>query len=338
MPENNIKPLFLFSLPRSGSTLLQRALNAHPKISTRSEPWIMLPLLYARRPRGVAAEYNHVTSAIAISEFAQALPEGQSQYNRAMHDFALNLYRQQSHPDTLYFLDKTPRYSLIAEELVEVFPDAKFVFLWRNPLATAASFTRTWGKNAWRPQRYRFDFQKGLPRMQKACHMAGEKAFSIRYEDLVSDYEASMARLWEYLEIDPVTPSLSDEGMRGNMGDRYQSGKPVSQASLEKWKSALCNPLRRQAARKILHWIGPDVLAATGYDMKDLKKSIRSCRGLVKRLFWDMSWRLQDTLRYGLRDWIIQDGDVQMFDRIRKLLGRPPLYDLEVDESRSKST
>jgi hypothetical protein len=40
-------PLFLLSLPRSGSTLAQRILAAHAGIATTSEPWILLPYLYA---------------------------------------------------------------------------------------------------------------------------------------------------------------------------------------------------------------------------------------------------------------------------------------------------
>ena len=36
-------PIFLFSLPRSGSTLLQRVLMSHKDIASVAEPWLMLP-------------------------------------------------------------------------------------------------------------------------------------------------------------------------------------------------------------------------------------------------------------------------------------------------------
>lgn len=42
-------PLFLLSLPRSGSTLAQRFLAAHDAIARASEPWILLPYLYTLR-------------------------------------------------------------------------------------------------------------------------------------------------------------------------------------------------------------------------------------------------------------------------------------------------
>jgi hypothetical protein len=40
-------PIFLLLLPCSGSTLAQRILAAHEGIATTSEPWILLPYLYA---------------------------------------------------------------------------------------------------------------------------------------------------------------------------------------------------------------------------------------------------------------------------------------------------
>ena len=38
----NLRLVFLLSLPRSGSTLLQRLLAAHPQVHTVAEPWLML--------------------------------------------------------------------------------------------------------------------------------------------------------------------------------------------------------------------------------------------------------------------------------------------------------
>ena len=69
-------PLFLFSLPRSGSTLAQRILAAHGGIATTSEPWILLPYLYTLRDNGIYAEYNHRSLISAIEDFYEMLPGG----------------------------------------------------------------------------------------------------------------------------------------------------------------------------------------------------------------------------------------------------------------------
>ncbi|MBT8101022.1 MAG: sulfotransferase, partial [Gammaproteobacteria bacterium] len=52
-----LRPVFLLSLPRSGSTLLQRMLMTHPAISSVPEPWLLLPIFYPRRTSGHSAEY-----------------------------------------------------------------------------------------------------------------------------------------------------------------------------------------------------------------------------------------------------------------------------------------
>ena len=66
----SVRPVFLLSLPRSGSTLVQRLLASHPEVATAAEPWVMLPHLYARRERGIAAEYTQPIAARAITEAA----------------------------------------------------------------------------------------------------------------------------------------------------------------------------------------------------------------------------------------------------------------------------
>ena len=48
-------PIFIFSLPRAGSTLLQRVLMGHPEIASIAEPWLLLPLMYVQKEHGVLA-------------------------------------------------------------------------------------------------------------------------------------------------------------------------------------------------------------------------------------------------------------------------------------------
>ena len=43
------KLIFLFSLPRSGSTLVQRVLAVHDALITASEPWLLLSLIASKK-------------------------------------------------------------------------------------------------------------------------------------------------------------------------------------------------------------------------------------------------------------------------------------------------
>ena len=72
MPDT-IKPVFLLSLVRSGSTLLQRVLAGHSKISTTGEPWILLPYLFAHKKQGTMTAYAHATSYTGVADFIENL-------------------------------------------------------------------------------------------------------------------------------------------------------------------------------------------------------------------------------------------------------------------------
>ena len=164
---STIRPIFVLSLPRSGSTLVQRVLAAHDEIATAAEPWLLLPHGYALHERGMAAEYTQPIAARAIQEFVHHLPNGEADYWTAMRGFVLELYAKASGPEATYFLDKTPRYHYVTAELFQLFPDAKVIFLWRNPLAVVASIVDTWAKGRWNVDRFQGDLD-GIPALVDA--------------------------------------------------------------------------------------------------------------------------------------------------------------------------
>ncbi len=142
-----IKPVFLISLPRCGSTLLQRILMGHSKISSIAEPWLLLPFIYTCKSTGIISAYSHQATRIGITDVINNLPNKQKDYYKFVSDFAYNIYNSLSKPGSVYFLDKTPRYSLIIPEIAEIFPEAKFIFLFRNPVQIFASMLAIKDKN-----------------------------------------------------------------------------------------------------------------------------------------------------------------------------------------------
>jgi hypothetical protein len=270
----SVRPIFLLSMPRSGSTLAQRVMAAHPAISTAAEPWVLLPHLYATRERGIAAEYTQPIAARAIAEFVQSLPNGERDYREALHDFAIELYTRAAGEDVTYFLDKTPRYHYVVEDLLTTFPDAKFIFLWRNPLAVVASIVETWTKGRWNVDRWQGDL-RGIASLVDAYDAHRDSTLAVRYEDLVGDPASTWPTVFEHLEL-PFDPELltrfSDVALEGTMGDptgvhRYTT---ISDESLEKWRTTLANPYRKRWCRDYLRWIGAERLATMGYHYDEL--------------------------------------------------------------------
>jgi hypothetical protein len=279
--QSNITPIFVFSLPRSGSTLVQRILALHPDVSTVSEPWILLPYLYTLKKSGVYAEYAHFGVVRAIEDFCQVLRNGKNDYLAEIRELTLRLYAKASKSNAQYFVDKTPRYHLIVEDVIELFPEGKPIFLWRNPLAVVASIIETWGKGRWNIYRYKVDLFTGLENLLATYEARRDSLYSVKYETLVINLEAECQRLFDYLGLrfDPDwLENLADIKLRGSMGDPVGTSgyETVSREPLEKWRFTLSNPVRKAWCRSYLRWIGAQRLSLMGYDQDLLLDELKA--------------------------------------------------------------
>jgi len=287
-----VEPVFLLSLPRSGSTLIQRVLASHSDIATTSEPWILLPLVYAFRDKGVVAEYEHNNLAHAMEDFCQRLPNGKDDCLLEMKDMVMKLYAKIG-GDAAYFLDKTPRYHLIIDELIEMFPSCKIILLWRNPLAVAASMIETWGAGKWNLHWFNIDLYKGVENLVNAQEKYHERILTLKFEDFVSDPVAYSNKLFEYLEL-PVNEVASEQFSRvdleGRMGDPtgVKQYRAVSDDSLNKWKKVLANPVRKMWARRYLENLGEEKLSVMGYSKNMLMSELSSTPFSLNRVLTDV--------------------------------------------------
>jgi Sulfotransferase family len=296
-----IQPIFIFSITRSGSTLMQRVIASHDGVATTSEPWLLLPYLYALRDAGVVAEYTHPLMSRAVTDFCDTLPAGVEDYHEELRNFTLRLYEKAAPAGARYFVDKSPPYYLVADDIMQLFPEGKFIFLWRNPLSVIGSIVDTWQAGAWRATAFREDLFIGLPRLVAAYEANRQRAYAVRFEDIVTGDERHWRPLLEYLGLDYDPRSLdrfSDVELAGSMGDQIGVRK-YAKLDLEptvKWTRTLANPLRRAWCRRYLGFLGRDRLATMGYDKDELIGALsaqpRSCASLVsdvRRLAVDLA-------------------------------------------------
>lgn len=288
------RPIFILSLPRSGSTLLQRMLTASESVSSAAEPWMLLPFIYALKSEGQFSEYWHVRSVEAMSDFLASFEHGEQVYFQELNHFATRLYSKASgDQSSIYFLDKTPRYHLIVEELLQVFPDAKFILLWRNPLAVAASIIETWGGGKWKLHAYKIDLYRGLANLVSCYKSNSSRIHVVKYEDLLTEPEHSMQSICRYLDIEYEAEMLSTfhkVSFSGSMGDPtgVVDYTQLSDKPLHKWKQTMANPIRRFWCKSYLKWLGEDRLRIMKYNKSVLINELAESPLELRTVFKDL--------------------------------------------------
>jgi hypothetical protein len=281
MKKTSMKPIFILSLPRSGSTLLQRVLATSNEICTVAESWVLLPFAYSLRENGVYTEYSHRDAHGALYDFIEELPNGRKDYLAAVGTAIVELYQKINRDNALYFLDKTPRYALIAEDIIDIFPEGKFIYLWRNPLAIIASMIETWEHGRWNVFRYKIDLFDGMAQLIDSYQSHPEKVLAIKYEAFLQSPENELARIEDYLGLKfgpAVLKNFLQVTFKGRMGDAtgINSYHELNTSPIEKWKTVINNPLRKMWCRQYLRWLGAQRLGVIGYDLDHLLSEIDS--------------------------------------------------------------
>lgn len=277
----NATPIFLFSLPRSGSTLLQRILSGHREIASVPESWLLVLLGYVTKSEGVVGEYSHRLATRAIRDMIERLPEGKDSWDRSIETFVQSVFNELCAHGETYFLEKTPRNALVVEEVLTTFKEAKFLFLWRNPIEVVASMLHS-SRNVWRLGRYEVDLAVGYLHLIEAHSRFRDRCHSVRFEDLLESPEDKIGELcaWLGLPFDfSIENALRGTSIRAGMGDwtgLSQYGYKISSEPEEKWRATLCNPLRVGFARRIVEEVGQDRLRSIGYDYDELISSLTS--------------------------------------------------------------
>lgn len=285
-----VKPIFLFSLPRSGSTLLQRILMSHSEIASKAEPWILLPLVYTIREEGTLTEYSHVNCYAALEDYLRSLPEKETDYYDSVRKLALTLYEKQCIRGEKYFLDKTPRYYLIIEEISQIFPNAKFIFLFRNPIQVFSSVVSTWGENRLQKLYSSYlDLLFGHVFLAQGFHKIKNRSYILKYEQLVSKPEFYLRKILSYLELDYdefMLKNFKEQNIDGRMGDPTGTKEysDITKRSLEKWKSVINNPIRKWYLKRYIKQIDSDILATQGYDKIAILREIENLKVSKKYL------------------------------------------------------
>ena len=269
-------------------------MGTHKDIATAAEPHILIPLIYSLNSDSVYSKYSHEFVVRGVRALCGFLPNGIDDYLNEVREFVYRIYAKTARYNEKYFLDKTPAYHHIAKDIIELFPEAKFIFLWRNPLSVVSSYMETFYNGQWQIHNAEFDLFDGLEGLITAYRKHENISISVRYEDIVFSPHKTWQRIFDYLglpfysELLEKFYTIKDLGL----GDPYAQlpeYQKLRQKPVYKWKKILVNPLRKFWSRHYLRWIGEQRLAVMGYDFQSLVSELNSqpsdLRFLPKDLF-----------------------------------------------------
>jgi len=251
-------PVFVVGVDRSGTTLLNMMLDAHPDLLITYEQRTIITFYKKLTSYGdLSLEKNRIeliTDILADKNVKLNFP------NASLADFDLNecqtftniiknLYGiALEEQGKLIWGDKDPIYTQHIEILNEIFPNAKFIHLIRDGRDVALSLvTKKWGPTT---------FTNAIMYWERTIHMTrrllrminNAQTIELKYEDLVTEPEANLRKLCEFLQLeynDKMLNSYSAKALNNAIVKTQVSGihknvldKPNT-SQLFKWKKNL---------------------------------------------------------------------------------------------------
>lgn len=219
------RPIVVLSPPRSGSTLLFETLARAPGLYTiGGESHALMEGLAALHPAHTGWQSNRADATTATPGLVDLLRQ---RFLGALRD-------RDGRPPTavpLRLLEKTPKNSLRVPLMQRVFPEAHFVYLYREPRQVLSSMMEAWKSGrfhtyprlpGWTGTPWSLVLVPGWRELVgKPLHeivaaqweitmrillddlasVAPERRSVVRYEDLLADPQATMTRLCERVQL-----------------------------------------------------------------------------------------------------------------------------------------
>ena len=166
------KLIVISSLPRSGSTVLQRIISTDNKFSTFDESWLFPSIISITKNNQISSILNHKTS---VKQIKRVLPNLDKVLIKSIIEELHLKYGN-------YIIEKTPRNYMITQELSSFEEIQQFVIV-RNPLyIIKSSLSNLFSSNLRHIHGYLVDYIIGIPKIIEAAK--SKKINLIKYEEL----------------------------------------------------------------------------------------------------------------------------------------------------------
>lgn len=227
-------PVFFMGFPRSGTTLLDQMLNAHPQVRVIEEQELLEPVRQSFLPTGDPTGLEALGS--------DALRQGRELYRQAVRQA---LPDGAVAEDTLV-VDKLPLHTIYLGFIRRFFPDARVLFALRDPRDVCLScFFQLF--NPLGPMPYFMDLRTTVDYYDAVMTAAGAyrqdgqvQLKAVCYEDLVSDTETILRQVVAFLGLEwhPQLLAYRDQARQREIHTpSYESVvEPIYRRAVQRWR------------------------------------------------------------------------------------------------------
>lgn len=230
---SDFQPIFIASMPRSGSTLLEHILTAHSQLTSVGE----------------SGSLNYAMREIAMQNFTYANIAALGDSNALGEKLPKLASIFQAHP----LIDRVPAQQRIVDKSMSnisdaglislIWPKAKIIYLRRDPLDTILSCYQTlfsapsgqWSGLENLAHLYQM-FEQQMAYWQA---LFPENIYTVHYEQLVIDNEINVRKLLDFCELPFEDACLTHHTTIGNAvlnASHMQVREPLYQNAVQRWK------------------------------------------------------------------------------------------------------
>ncbi len=246
-PASPLGPVFIVGLPRTGSTLLERALTNHPDMHAGGElPCFTQALVASVRRSGFAPPQSR-RDMVARSATIDFTGLGLD-YMRRVRTHGVVGTR---------FTDKLPLNYLYCGLILRALPHARIIHLSRHPMAAGYAMFKTLFSEGY-PFSYDLDeiagYIAGYRRLMVHWRSVLPQAiYSVTYEDLVVDFAGEMQRILQFCGL-PWHDGCAHPDRNAaaeTSASAAQVRRPLYSDSLNQWRhyEGQLEPLRQQLSK-----------------------------------------------------------------------------------------
>lgn len=233
-PKLEDSPIFVLGFPRSGTTMLEQMLDAHPgMVSMDEQPFVQRVI---ERMQAMHLQYPEQLGELDSAQCEQL----RDTYWRSVAQLV------QLQPGQR-LVDKNPLTMLRLPLLVRLFPNAKIIFVMRHPCDVVFSnYLQNFNAPAY------IALCSTLPRLANGyatamrfwnqhVELLKPQVFEWRYEDAIRDFDAHVEKLGAFLQLNDTAPlrQFSEHAKRkGYIGtpSYAQVVQPVYASSIGRWR------------------------------------------------------------------------------------------------------